>query len=103
MRNLTELSDEELAMAYINGQYAAFDLLLSRNQSKIFSYILFVVRDRSMADDVFQDTFVKVITKLQQGKYTTSGKFSAWVMRIAHNVIMLSLIHILTLPTTPYV
>ena len=88
MRNLTELSDEESAMAYINGQYAAFDLLLSRNQSKIFSYILFVVRDRSMADDVFQDTFVKVITKLQQGKYTTSGKFSAWVMRIAHNVIM---------------
>lgn len=88
MRNLTELSDEELAMAYINGQHAAFDLLLSRNQSKIFSYILFVVRDRSMADDVFQDTFVKVITKLQQGKYTTSGKFSAWVMRIAHNVIM---------------
>lgn len=88
MRNLTELSDEELAMAYINGQYAVFDLLLSRNQSKIFSYILFVVRDRSMADDVFQDTFVKVITKLQQGKYTTSGKFSAWVMRIAHNVIM---------------
>ena len=88
MRNLTELSDEELVMAYINGQYAAFDLLLSRNQSKIFSYILFVVRDRSMADDVFQDTFVKVITKLQQGKYTTSGKFSAWVMRIAHNVIM---------------
>lgn len=88
MRNLTELSDEELAMAYIKGQYAAFDLLLSRNQSKIFSYILFVVRDRSMADDVFQDTFVKVITKLQQGKYTTSGKFSAWVMRIAHNVIM---------------
>lgn len=88
MRNLTELSDEELAMAYINGQYAVFDLLLSRNQSKIFSYILFVVRDRSMAEDVFQDTFVKVITKLQQGKYTTSGKFSAWVMRIAHNVIM---------------
>ncbi len=88
MRNLTELSDEELAMAYINGQNAAFDLLLSRNQSKIFSYILFVVRDRSMAEDVFQDTFVKVITKLQQGKYTTSGKFSAWVMRIAHNVIM---------------
>ena len=88
MRNLTELSDEESAMAYINGQYAAFDLLLSRNQSKIFSYILFVVRDRSIADDVFQDTFVKVITKLQQGKYTTSGKFSAWVMRIAHNVIM---------------
>lgn len=88
MRKLNELSDEELAVAYINGNNHAFDLLLSRNQSKIFSYILFVVRDRDLADDVFQETFVKVITRLQQGKYTVSGKFCAWVMRIAHNVIM---------------
>lgn len=75
-------------MAYINGNNHAFDLLLSRNQSKIFSYILFVVRDRDVADDVFQETFVKVITKLQQGKYTVTGKFCAWVMRIAHNIVM---------------
>jgi len=61
---------------------------LSRNQSKLFSYILYVVRDRETAEDVFQETFVKVITKLQEGRYTNSGKFSAWVMRIAHNVIM---------------
>ncbi len=88
MRKLNELSDEELAVAYINGNNHAFDLLLSRNQSKIFSYILFVVRDRDVADDVFQETFVKVITKLQQGKYTVTGKFCAWVMRIAHNIIM---------------
>ena len=88
MRKLNELSDEELAVAYINGNNNAFDLLLSRNQSKIFSYILFVVRDRDVADDVFQETFVKVITKLQQGKYTVTGKFCAWVMRIAHNIIM---------------
>ena len=88
MRKLNELSDEELAVAYINGNNYAFDLLLSRNQSKIFSYILFVVRDRDVADDVFQETFVKVITKLQQGKYTVTGKFCAWVMRIAHNIIM---------------
>ena len=88
MRKLNELPDEELAVAYINGNNYAFDLLLSRNQSKIFSYILFVVRDRDVADDVFQETFVKVITKLQQGKYTVTGKFCAWVMRIAHNIIM---------------
>ena len=88
MRKLNELSDEDLAVAYINGNNYAFDLLLSRNQSKIFSYILFVVRDRDVADDVFQETFVKVITKLQQGKYTVTGKFCAWVMRIAHNIIM---------------
>lgn len=88
MRKLNELSDEELAVAYINGNNYAFDLLLSRNQSKIFSYILFVVRDRDVADDVFQETFVKVITKLQQGKYTVTGKFCAWVMRIAHNIVM---------------
>lgn len=88
MKQLHQLSDEELAVAYINGNNSAFDLLLSRNQSKIFSYILFVVRDRDMANDVFQETFVKVITKLQQGRYTVSGKFCAWVMRIAHNVMM---------------
>ena len=88
MRKLNELPDEELAVAYINGNNNAFDLLLSRNQSKIFSYILFVVRDRDVADDVFQETFVKVITKLQQRKYTVTGKFCAWVMRIAHNIIM---------------
>jgi RNA polymerase sigma factor (sigma-70 family) len=54
----------------------------------LFSYILFVVRDRDVADDLFQDTFVKVITRLQQGKYSPTGKFGAWIMRIAHNAIM---------------
>lgn len=88
MKNINELTDEELALAYIDGNNGAFDLLLSRNQSKLFSYILFVVHDHDKAEDIFQETFVKVITKLHQGKYTTSGKFSAWIMRIAHNVIM---------------
>jgi len=88
MGNLNEMTDEELALSYIDGNNRAFDLLLSRNQSKLFSYILFVVRDRDMADDVFQETFVKVICKLQQHKYVTNGKFSSWIMRIAHNVIM---------------
>lgn len=88
MKNINEMTDEELALSYIDGNNGAFDLLLSRNQSKLFSYILFVVHDRDRAEDIFQETFVKVITKLHQGKYTTSGKFSAWIMRIAHNVIM---------------
>ena len=88
MKNLAVMTDVELALSYVNGDNRAFDELLLRNQSKIFSYILFVVRDRDTADDVFQETFVKVVVKLQQGKYVPSGKFSAWVLRIAHNVIM---------------
>lgn len=63
-------------------------MLLSNNQRKVFMYILFVVRNRDVANDVFQDTFVKVITQLQQKRYVPNGKFSAWVMRIAHNEIM---------------
>ena len=85
MDNLKGMTDEELALSYVGGNNKAFDLLLSRTQSKLFSYILFVVHDHDRANDVFQETFVKVITKLHQGKYVNSGKFSAWLMRIAHN------------------
>ena len=82
------MTDEELALSYVRGNNQAFDLLLSRNQSKLFSYILFVVHEPDLANDIFQETFVKVITNLQEGRYIDSGKFSAWIMRIAHNVIM---------------
>lgn len=88
MENLNLMTDEELAIMYIVGDNKAFDLLLSRNQEKLFTYILFVVRDREMANDMFQETFFKVVSRLQQGKYIANGKFSAWLMRIAHNVIM---------------
>ena len=88
MKNLNALTDEELALAYIDGDNSAFDELLSRNQGKLFSYILFVVRDEDKANDLFQETFVKVITKLHEKRYVDSGKFSAWIMRIAHNVMM---------------
>ena len=88
MEYLNEMTDEQLAMSYIDGNNRAFDLLLSRTQSKLFTYIMFVVRDHEVANDIFQETFVKVITKLQQRKYTNSGKFRAWLIRIAHNVIM---------------
>lgn len=88
MKNLKEMTDEQLAIAYIEGNNRAFDLLLARNQAKLYSYIMFIVRDRTIADDIFQDTFVKVITKLRQGAYKTNGKFSAWITRIAHNIII---------------
>lgn len=88
MKKIHEMTDEELALAYIDGNNRAFDLLLERNQSRLFSYILFVVRRHDVANDLFQETFVKIITKLQENKYTDSGKFRAWMMRIAHNVIM---------------
>lgn len=88
MIRLNQMTDDELALSYVRGNNQAFDLLLSRNQSKLFSYILFVVHEQDLANDIFQETFVKVITKLQEGRYIDSGKFSAWIMRIAHNVIM---------------
>ena len=88
MKNYASCTDEALALLYIDGDNKAFDELLARNQQKLFSYIMFVVRDPELANDVFQETFVKVITKLQEGKYTDSGKFSFWLTRIAHNIIM---------------
>ena len=88
MKNYDGMTDEMLALRYVGGDNRAFDELLTRNQQRLYNYILFVVRDPEEANDVFQDTFVKVITKLQEGKYTDSGKFSFWLTRIAHNVIM---------------
>ncbi len=88
MKNYDGMTDETLALLYVGGDNRAFDELLTRNQQKLYSYILFVVRDPELANDVFQDTFVKVITRLQEGKYTDSGKFEFWLTRIAHNIIM---------------
>ncbi len=88
MKKFEELTDEQLAMLYVKGNNSAFDELLSRTQSKLFTYIMFVVHDHDLADDIFQETFVKAITKLQKGEYTDSGKFVFWLTRIAHNAIM---------------
>lgn len=88
MMNLNSLTDEELALRYVAGNNRAFDELLRRNQSQLFTYILFVVRDRHVADDVFQETFVRAISKLQNNAYRANGKFGAWLTRIAHNVMI---------------
>ncbi len=88
MKKFEGVTDEALALLYVGGDNKAFDELLARTQEKLFTYIMFVVRDHDKADDIFQETFVKVITKLQNGQYTDSGKFQFWLTRIAHNVIM---------------
>ena len=82
------MTNETLALLYVGGDNKAFDELLERTQSSLFAYIMFVVRNEDVANDIFQETFVKVITKLQEGRYTDSGKFTFWMTRIAHNVII---------------
>jgi len=88
MNTLTQCSDEELVQLYVHGSNRAFDELLARTQNGIFSYIIFIVHNEEVANDIFQETFLKAITKIRDGKYVTSGKFNAWLIRIAHNVIM---------------
>lgn len=88
MKNLNQMTDEELALAYVEGNNKAFDLLLSRVEVSLFSYIMFIVHDEEKANDIFQETFVKAIMKLQRREYVPSGKFGSWCVRIAHNIIM---------------
>lgn len=88
MRNLSELSDEELVKAYALGNNVAFDTLLARHQQNLFSYILQMVRDRDLADDIFQETFIKAITTIRQNRYNELGKFAPWIFRIARNLVV---------------
>jgi RNA polymerase sigma-70 factor (ECF subfamily) len=88
MKNLAQLADDVLVKLYAEGNNGAFNVLLDRYQDKAFSYILFVVRNQEVADDIFQDTFMKAIVTIQQGRYVESGKFQAWLTRIAHNLII---------------
>lgn len=85
MRKLHELTDEELVSLYTKGNNNAFDTLLKRYESKVFSYFLYSVKNQELAEDLFQDVFIKMIVRLKNGKYTESGKFSSWMMRIVHN------------------
>ncbi len=82
------MSDEELVVSYSKGNDSAFDTLLNRHKQSVYNYILYTVKDNGLAEDIFQDTFIKAIITIKQGKYIESGKFKAWVMRIAHNLII---------------
>jgi RNA polymerase sigma-70 factor (ECF subfamily) len=88
MNNLKTMADEELVALYAKGNNPAFDVLLNRHKSSVHSYIYYIVRDRDLTEDVFQETFVKAIVTIKQGRYSETGKFKAWIMRIAHNLII---------------
>ena len=88
MKTLKMITDEELVVLYAEGNNAAFDILLNRYKSSIHSYIYFIVRNKELTEDIFQETFVKVIMTIKQGRYTENGKFKAWITRIAHNLII---------------
>jgi len=88
MKNLNQLTDDELVKLYEIGNNQAFEILLLRHKSKVYTYIYLIVRNRELTEDIFQDTFIKAIATIQQGRYVESGKFLAWVNRIAHNLII---------------
>ncbi len=88
MNKLNLMTDEDLVVSYAEGNNSAFDVLLNRYKGSVHSYIYFIVRNKELTEDLFQETFVKVITTIKQGRYTDNGKFKAWIMRIAHNLII---------------
>lgn len=82
------LTEQELVQLYLEGSEKAFEILLHRHKRKVWSHIYLLVRDREIADDLFQDVFIKVVHTLKSGKYNEEGKFLPWVMRIAHNIVI---------------
>ncbi|MDE6143434.1 MAG: sigma-70 family RNA polymerase sigma factor [Muribaculaceae bacterium] len=82
------MADEQLVSAYAQGSNEAFDILLKRHQERIYNYILRIIKNEDIANDIFQETFVKAILTIKQGRYTENGKFPAWISRIAHNLII---------------
>jgi RNA polymerase sigma factor (sigma-70 family) len=82
------ISDYELILRFIKGEQSCFELLIRRHKNKVFAYISLYIRDQALAEDIFQDTFLKVIQSVKAGKYSDNGKFVSWVMRIAHNLII---------------
>ena len=88
MANTKTITDEQLVKAYASGDNEAFDVLLKRHQDRVFNYILRIIKNEDIANDIFQETFVKAIITIKQGRYTENGKFPAWISRIAHNLII---------------
>lgn len=85
---ITQTTDNDLVLGYIQGHESNLEVLLKRHQHKIFGYIYNLCKNRDLCDDIFQETFVKVIHTLKAGKYNEEGKFLPWVMRIAHNLVI---------------
>ncbi len=83
-----QLQDQELVDLYCAGDEPCLEVLIQRHRKRVFSYIMMIVRDRHISEDIFQDTFIKVIQTLKRGSYNDEGKFLPWVLRIAHNLII---------------
>ncbi|MCF6359108.1 MAG: sigma-70 family RNA polymerase sigma factor [Draconibacterium sp.] len=82
------LNDNVLVQQFIEGDQNSLEILIQRHKSRVFSYILLIVKNRELAEDIFQETFIKVIRSLKRGKYIDNGKFVSWVLRISHNLII---------------
>jgi RNA polymerase sigma factor (sigma-70 family) len=83
-----KMSDQELIQQFLSGDKDGIETLINRHKSKVYTYILLVVKNQQLAEDIFQDTFIKVIRSLIDGKYKDNGRFVSWVIRIAHNLII---------------
>lgn len=81
-------SDYELVEEFVNGRDSAIEVLIRRHQKRVYSYILLLVKKQDVAEDIFQETFIKVIKSLKEGRYVDANRFTSWVMRIAHNLII---------------
>lgn len=88
MKTLQSLTDEQLVELYEQGANKAFEVLLCRHKDRLFSYIYGLTHDCDLADDIFQETFIKAITTIRQHRYTENGKFFSWISRIAHNLVI---------------
>ena len=86
--NLKKLSDNELLNAYLSGNENAITVLVNRHRRRVFDYINMMVKDRDVADDIFQETLIRVLRFVREGRYTENGKFLSWVLRIAHNQVI---------------
>ncbi|MBW6534680.1 MAG: sigma-70 family RNA polymerase sigma factor [Mariniphaga sp.] len=82
------LNDNELVQRFIEGDQNSLEILIYRHKSRVYSYILLIVKNQELAEDIFQETFIKVIRSLKRGKYVENGKFVSWVLRISHNLII---------------
>jgi RNA polymerase sigma factor (sigma-70 family) len=82
------LDDNELVQNFIDGDRSSLEILINRHKSRVYSYILLIVKNQELAEDIFQETFIKVIRSLKRGKYVENGKFISWVLRISHNLII---------------
>lgn len=85
---LQELKDQELVQRFINGDQRSIEVLIERHKNRVYTYIFLIVKNHQLAEDIFQDTFIKVIKSLRQGKYQEKGIFASWVIRIAHNLVI---------------